>query len=423
MPGSGHALVVEREDEFVLLAERFLGRVHRAGGRRRERRPARRRRLFARAGSSTAGTAYHWELHGTGGRETVCLFNGLAMSTKSWLSFLPELTGERDVLLYDYLGQGASDDAELAGRADLRLRRRARGRPRRARDRAGSTRSASRTAGSSRPSSRAATRRASRTLTLSGILLTQETLFSMYQDVSLRFYAGGPAALRPLHAVPLREDLRRGVRRARRARSSSRCGRASTTGTRAASRRSCGSRRRRTRSSRRSGENAASYRRDPVPGPRPRGRRGPRDPAVPAAEDPVRDPARRRTRRSRAPGTSSTSRSPRSSGRGCGGFLGPRGASGGRGARRARAGGGRTRARLLQHPVPEDLGDLAHDEVAVLAELLRDAEEDLDRVVLEEDAAREHDGGRRRGRRGGSRRRRASPCVTMKRSKREAISE
>jgi pimeloyl-ACP methyl ester carboxylesterase len=29
--GAGHALVVEREDEFVLLVERFLARVHRAG--------------------------------------------------------------------------------------------------------------------------------------------------------------------------------------------------------------------------------------------------------------------------------------------------------------------------------------------------------------------------------------------------------
>jgi 3-oxoadipate enol-lactonase len=32
VPGSGHALAVEREDEFVLLAERFLERVHRATG-------------------------------------------------------------------------------------------------------------------------------------------------------------------------------------------------------------------------------------------------------------------------------------------------------------------------------------------------------------------------------------------------------
>ncbi|HEY3348869.1 MAG TPA: alpha/beta hydrolase [Thermoanaerobaculia bacterium] len=30
--GSGHALIVEREDEFVLLAERFLARVHREKG-------------------------------------------------------------------------------------------------------------------------------------------------------------------------------------------------------------------------------------------------------------------------------------------------------------------------------------------------------------------------------------------------------
>ena len=40
-----------------------------------------------------AGHGYHWELWGTGARETVCLLNGLAMSTKSWISFLPELTG------------------------------------------------------------------------------------------------------------------------------------------------------------------------------------------------------------------------------------------------------------------------------------------------------------------------------------------
>jgi len=52
-----------------------------------------------------------------GGRETVCLLNGLAMSTKSWLGFLPELTPTYDVLLFDYLGQGASDDAEVRGGA------------------------------------------------------------------------------------------------------------------------------------------------------------------------------------------------------------------------------------------------------------------------------------------------------------------
>lgn len=33
VPGSGHALVVEREDEFILLVERFLARVRRAADR------------------------------------------------------------------------------------------------------------------------------------------------------------------------------------------------------------------------------------------------------------------------------------------------------------------------------------------------------------------------------------------------------
>jgi 3-oxoadipate enol-lactonase len=135
------------------------------------------------------GHGYHWELYGAGGRETVCLFNGLAMSTKSWLSFLAEL-GERDVLLYDYLGQGASDDAELAGAPISTFG-----------DALASILDAE---GISRihaigvsyggfVAAEFARRHPARaaSLTLSGILLTQETLFAMYQDVSLRFYAGG----------------------------------------------------------------------------------------------------------------------------------------------------------------------------------------------------------------------------------------
>ena len=136
------------------------------------------------------GHGYHWELYGTGGRETVCLFNGLAMSTKSWLSFLPELTGERDVLLYDYLGQGSSDDADVPnaisafGDALAAIL-----------DAEGIARvHAVGVSYGGFVAAEFARRHPARaaSLALSGILLTQETLFAMYQDVSLRFYAGGP---------------------------------------------------------------------------------------------------------------------------------------------------------------------------------------------------------------------------------------
>ncbi len=138
-----------------------------------------------------AGHGYHWELHGTGGRETVCLFNGLAMSTKSWLSFLPELTGERDVLLYDYIGQGASDDAEVPG-APISVFGDALAA---VLDALGIARvHAVGVSYGGFVAAEFARRHPARaaSLILSGILLTPETLFSMYQDVSLRFYAGGP---------------------------------------------------------------------------------------------------------------------------------------------------------------------------------------------------------------------------------------
>ena len=137
------------------------------------------------------GHGYCWELYGTGGRETVCLFNGLAMSTKSWLSFLPELTGERDVLLYDYLGQGASDDADVPnaistfGDALAAIL-----------DAEGIARvHAVGVSYGGFVAAEFARRHPARaaSLVLSGILLTEETLFAIYQDVSLRFYAGGPA--------------------------------------------------------------------------------------------------------------------------------------------------------------------------------------------------------------------------------------
>ncbi|MGD2156973.1 MAG: alpha/beta hydrolase [Anaerolineales bacterium] len=128
----------------------------------------------------------YWEYFGEGEKEVVVLLNGVAMLTRSWYRAVPNLYPEYDVLLYDYFGQGQSskedepyyisrfsdylikivDELEIEKihpigvsyggfiGADLgRLHQ----------DRL-------------------------YTLTLSGILLTRETLFQMYQDLSLMFY-------------------------------------------------------------------------------------------------------------------------------------------------------------------------------------------------------------------------------------------
>ena len=128
----------------------------------------------------------YWEYFGQGQREVVVLLNGLAMLTRSWYRTAPFLYPDYDVLLYDYFGQGQSSQEDepyfihkLAGyliqimdelgiekihpigvsfggfiAADL---------GRLFQDRL-------------------------HTLTLSGILLTRETTFQMYQDLSLMFY-------------------------------------------------------------------------------------------------------------------------------------------------------------------------------------------------------------------------------------------
>ena len=129
----------------------------------------------------------YWEYFGNGEKEVVVFLNGLAMLTKSWYRTVPFLYPDYDILLYDYFGQGQSSavdepysiskfadylvqimdalevekihpigvsyggfiGAELGRLHQDRLH----------------------------------------TLTLSGILLTCETLFQMYQDISLRFYS------------------------------------------------------------------------------------------------------------------------------------------------------------------------------------------------------------------------------------------
>jgi pimeloyl-ACP methyl ester carboxylesterase len=136
------------------------------------------------------GQQIYYERFGTGARETICLLNGLAMHTKAWYGFLPQLIDEYDVLLWDYLGQGNSSQEDVpydipkfcdyltmivdqlgiprfhlmgisyGGFVGLDYARRYQDRL--------------------------------LTLTISGILLSHEELFQMYEDVSLRFYRSTP---------------------------------------------------------------------------------------------------------------------------------------------------------------------------------------------------------------------------------------
>jgi len=133
-----------------------------------------------------------WELHGSGDRETVVLLNGLAMHTKAWYGFLDDLRPDFGVLLYDYLGQGASscpdETYSIPGLADdlaavldhLAIER-------------------AHVMGISYGGFIALDfgrlhQDRLHTLTLSGILLSHERQFQMYQDLSLRFYRGGADA-------------------------------------------------------------------------------------------------------------------------------------------------------------------------------------------------------------------------------------
>ncbi|MCB1054227.1 MAG: alpha/beta fold hydrolase, partial [Acidobacteria bacterium] len=138
------------------------------------------------------GRSLWWELFGTGEKPVVCLLNGLAMHTGAWHGFLDELRPDHDVLLWDYPGQGRSscpDEpylipelcAHLAAILDhLRIAR-------------------IHLVGVSYGGfialdfARLYTERLS-TLTLSGILLSHERQFEMYQDLSLRFYRSGAEA-------------------------------------------------------------------------------------------------------------------------------------------------------------------------------------------------------------------------------------
>jgi 3-oxoadipate enol-lactonase len=150
-----------------------------------------------------------WELHGTGGREVVCLLNGLAMHTKAWYPFLEDLAARPgsdgyDVLLYDYLGQGVSSSPdepvtipelaqELTAILDVNGVERAH------------VMGVSYGGFVALDFARLFHERL-HTLTLSGILLSRERVFELYQAMSLRFYSGG-RELFPLYTHYLYEKI------------------------------------------------------------------------------------------------------------------------------------------------------------------------------------------------------------------------
>ncbi len=133
-----------------------------------------------------------WEMFGKGDREVVCLLNGLAMHTAAWYSFLPRLQPDYDVLLWDYPGQGRSSTADVPYHLD-----RFAGYLTRILDEIGVSRihlmGISYGGFVALEFARQFQERLY-TLTLSGIILSHEELFEMYEALSLRFYRGGPQA-------------------------------------------------------------------------------------------------------------------------------------------------------------------------------------------------------------------------------------
>ena len=136
------------------------------------------------------GYRIHYELFGDGRRETVVLLNGLAMSTRAWYGFVPLLSGEFDVLLYDYIGQGESSKPDAAYSITriaqyLTLIMDVLG--------IAKVHSMGISYGGFIAIEHARQfHHRLHTLTLSGIILSREELFEQYEAISLRFYRGGP---------------------------------------------------------------------------------------------------------------------------------------------------------------------------------------------------------------------------------------
>jgi len=135
----------------------------------------------------------YWEYFGKGEKEVVVILNGVGMMTRNWYRILPNIFPDYDVLLYDYFGQGGSSQEDepyyiprfcdylIAIMDELQIEK-------------------IHPIGVSYGGFIGADlgrlyQHRLHTLTLSGILLTRETHFQMYQDLSLRFYRAPDPAL------------------------------------------------------------------------------------------------------------------------------------------------------------------------------------------------------------------------------------
>jgi len=132
-----------------------------------------------------------WEYFGKGDREVVCLLNGLAMHTKAWYSFLPQLIDDYDVILYDFLGQGESSKEDVPYFIDELARHLALIMDENGIDKIHPM-GISYGGFIALEFARLYPERL-HTLVLSGILASREKLFDMYQDISLLFYRGDKA--------------------------------------------------------------------------------------------------------------------------------------------------------------------------------------------------------------------------------------
>jgi Predicted hydrolases or acyltransferases (alpha/beta hydrolase superfamily) len=145
----------------------------------------------ARSGHLRCGGDDLWyESFGDGTREAVVLLNGLAMSTRAWYGFLPQLLDEFDVLLFDYPGQGQSSKADQP----YSITQIAQGLTA-IMDELGIARIHSMGisyGGFIAIEHARQFQQRLHTLTLSGIILSHEELFEQYEAISLRFYRLGP---------------------------------------------------------------------------------------------------------------------------------------------------------------------------------------------------------------------------------------